>query len=218
MGAHAMTTNIQLDGKDYEEGSAAHLQKIDEMHKAEIAQNAKAHVQDITERKDLEDRARVLNEEVHDEARERTATLADARLERANAAIRQCESRFRLLVNGVKDYALFTLDPSGNVASWNAGAERIKGYKAREILGKHFSLFYEPADVRNGRPQNNLAAAAETGRAEDEGWRVRKDGSIFWANVVLAPIRDPAGVVLGFAKVTHDLTERRELEEQLHQA
>ena len=147
---------------------------------------------------------------------ERTASLSDAKVAAANAATQQSEDQFRLLVNGVKDYALMMLDPSGHVASWNAGAERIKGYRAEEIVGKHFSIFYEPADVKNGRPQKNLADAARNGRTEEEGARVRKDGSTFRANVVLAPIHDAAGVLLGFAKISRDLTERRHLEDQLH--
>jgi PAS domain S-box-containing protein len=208
---------IALDGKDYEEGSVAHLDKIDEMHKAEIAEHTKTHVRDITERKDFEHSTRTRNEEL-DSVRERTAAVADAKLADANVATRQSEDRFRLLVNGVKDYAICMLDPSGNVASWNAGAERIKGYTAEEIIGKNLSVFYEPADAKDGRPQANLTVAAETGRAEDEGRRVRKDGSTFWANVVLSPIHDSAGVLLGFAMIARDLTERRHLEEQLQQS
>jgi PAS domain S-box-containing protein len=109
------------------------------------------------------------------------------------------------------------LDRDGNVASWNSGAERIKGYTAGEILGKNFDVFYKPEDVKDGLPQRLLAQAAGTGRAEDEGWRVRKDGSTFCANVVLAPIHSH-GDLLGFAKVTHDLTDQRHLEKQLQQA
>src|SRR5664280_2380313 len=208
-----MNVTIRLEGNEYEEGSAAHLEKIDEMHKAEIAKHTKTHVQDIHERKDLEDRTKVLSEELKDGVREQTAALADA-----NAATQQSEDHFRLLVNGVKDYALYMLDPSGNVASWNVGAERIKGYKACEIVGKHLSVFYQSKDVEDGQPQKNLVTAAQTGRAEQEGRRVRKDGSTFWANVVLSPINDSTGVLIGFAKITRDLTERRDLELQLHQS
>jgi len=193
------TVHIKLDGKDFEEGSPAHLDKLEEM-------------------RGIEGRARLADEDLEKIAQERRVTSVDEKLARANAAIRQCETRFRVFVNGVRDYALYMLDPSGHVVSWNAGAERVKGYTAREILGKPLSTFYEPADVKDGRPQRTLASAEATGRAEDEGWRVRKDGSTFWANVVLAPVRDAAGVLLGFAKVTHDLTERRHLEEQLHQS
>jgi PAS domain S-box-containing protein len=128
------------------------------------------------------------------------------------------EDLLRLLVNGVKDYAIYMLDPAGNVTSWNAGAEHINGYKSDEVLGKNFSAFYEHADVQSGRPQEALLTAARAGRSEEEGWRVRKDGSKFWASGVLSPIHDSAGALLGFAKITRDLTERRKLEEQLHQA
>ena len=123
------------------------------------------------------------------------------------------EEGFRLLVESVKDYAIFMLDPGGHVATWNAGAERIKGYKADEIIGKHFSIFYPPEDVAAGKPERELEIAAREGRFEDEGWRVRKDGSRFWANVIITALRDPQGDLVGFAKVTRDLTERRQAEE-----
>jgi PAS domain S-box-containing protein len=136
----------------------------------------------------------------------------------ANAAIQESEARFLQLVKGVKDYALYTLDASGNVASWNSGAESIEGYQAEEILGRHVSIFYKAADVQSGQVQRILDAAASTGRAEDDGWRVRKDGSVFWASVVLSSIQDPTGRLLGFAKIVRDLTERRSLEDQLQQS
>jgi two-component system, cell cycle sensor histidine kinase and response regulator CckA len=139
-------------------------------------------------------------------------------LAEANEATQQSEDRFRLLVDGVRDYALLMLDPHGNVASWNAGAEHIKGYTAREILGQHFSVFYEPAAVIAGLPESHLETALRIGRSEEEGFRVRKDGSRFWASVVISPILDSADELLGFAKVSRDLTERRNLENQLHQA
>jgi PAS domain S-box-containing protein len=121
--------------------------------------------------------------------------------------------RFRLLVESVKDYAIFVLDPAGHVSTWNAGAERIKGYTAAEIIGRHFSTFYPPEDVAAGKCENELVVAAEVGRFEEEGWRIRKDGSHFWANVTITALRDPgSGVLVGFAKVTRDLTERREAE------
>jgi PAS domain S-box-containing protein len=112
----------------------------------------------------------------------------------------------------VKDYAIFMLDPNGRVVTWNAGAERIKGYAAREIIGRHFSQFYEDAEVRAGKCDRELEGAARDGRFEDEGWRVRKDGSRFWANVVITALRNPNGELAGFAKVTRDLTERRRAE------
>ena len=121
--------------------------------------------------------------------------------------------RFRLLVESVKDYAIFILDPTGRVSTWNAGAERIKGYRPHEIIGRHFSTFYPPEDVAAGKCELELEVALREGRVEDEGWRVRKDGSRFWCRVVITTLRDPDGGVLGFAKVTQDLTERREAEE-----
>jgi PAS domain S-box-containing protein len=121
---------------------------------------------------------------------------------------------FRLLVESVKDYGIFMLNPAGNVATWNEGARRIKGYAAEEILGRHFSTFYPPEDNARGKPAYELRVAAADGRFEDEGWRVRKDGSMFWANVVITALRNEDGGLLGFAKVTRDLTERRAAEER----
>src|SRR5215217_3626500 len=120
----------------------------------------------------------------------------------------------RLLVEGVQDYAIFLLDPSGHVQSWNAGAQRIKGYRPDEVIGRHFSIFYPPEEARRGKPAYGLRTALEEGRWEDEGWRVRKDGSRFWANVVITALFDAEGRLHGFAKVTRDLTERRQAEEQ----
>jgi PAS domain S-box-containing protein len=125
---------------------------------------------------------------------------------------------FRLLVDSVRDYAIFLLDPKGHVASWNQGAQRIKGYKEHEILGKHFSVFYPPEAVASGWPYHELEVAKVEGRFEDEGWRVRKDGSKFWANVVITTLRDSAGELRGFAKVTRDLTERRMAAEKLRES
>lgn len=124
------------------------------------------------------------------------------------------EERFRLLVESVRDYAIFMLDPEGRITSWNVGAERIKGYRAEEILGHHFSRFYPSDDVRRGKPARELTIAAAEGRLEDEGWRVRKDGSRFWANVVITALRDAQERLVGFAKVTRDLTERKRLEDE----
>jgi PAS domain S-box-containing protein len=123
-------------------------------------------------------------------------------------ALRQSEERFRLLVEAVQDYAIFMLNPEGIITSWNIGAERLKGYKTAEILGKHFSCFYPEEDVRNGKPQWELVIAAKESRFEDEGWRLRKDGSRFWANVIITAVRNVQGELLGFAKVTRDFTER----------
>jgi PAS domain S-box-containing protein len=113
---------------------------------------------------------------------------------------------FRLLVDSVKDYAIFMLDATGHVLTWNRGAERIKGYAAAEILGKHFSRFYTEDDVRAGKCEHELEIAARDGRFEEEGWRVRKDGSEFWASVVITAVRGGDGTLLGFAKVTRDLS------------
>ncbi|CAB3676622.1 hybrid sensor histidine kinase/response regulator [Paraburkholderia rhynchosiae] len=124
-------------------------------------------------------------------------------------AVLESERRFRLLVDGVTDYAIFMLSPEGMVTNWNSGARRIKGYAASEIIGSHFSRFYTPEDARTGLPQRGLAAAARDGRFEAEGWRVRKDGSRFWAHVVIDAIRD-GGALVGFAKITRDITERME--------
>src|SRR5476651_866797 len=126
------------------------------------------------------------------------------------------DERFRLLVDAITDYAIYMLDPKGHVVSWNAGAERFKGYTAAEIIGGHFSLFYTPEDVEAGVPARALKTSAETGKFEIEGWRVRKDGSRFWAHVVIDPIHDPEGELLGFAKITRDLSERKQAEQTLH--
>ena len=122
---------------------------------------------------------------------------------------------FRLLVESVKDYAIFILNPAGHVLTWNPGAERIKGYEAHEIIGKHFSTFYPPDDVAVGKCELELELATRDGRFEEEGWRVRKDGGRFWANVTITALRNPHGELVGFAKVTRDLTERRATEEKL---
>jgi len=132
----------------------------------------------------------------------------------AQDQLRQSELRFRLLVEAVKDYAIFMLDPNGRIMTWNAGAERIKGYEAREIIGQHFSKFYEAEDVRAGKCERELEGAAREGRFEDEGWRLRKDGSKFWANVVITALRDENGDLVGYTKVTRDLSERRRLEQE----
>ena len=128
----------------------------------------------------------------------------------AEEALRRSEEQFRLLVQGVTDYAIYMLDRSGKVSSWNAGAERIKGYQANEIIGEHFSKFYTEEDRRSGVPQRGLETAARVGRFEMEGWRVRKDGKTFWAHVIIDAIRDDRGEVIGFAKITRDITERLE--------
>ncbi len=125
------------------------------------------------------------------------------------------EEQYRLLVDSIKDYAIILLDPAGNVASWNPGVERIKGYRPGEVIGQNFSIFYPPEDVARGKPALELQKAVSEGRFEDEGWRVRKDGSRFWANVIITPLLDANGKVRGYAKVTRDLTERKRMEEEL---
>ena len=128
--------------------------------------------------------------------------------------LRQSEERFRLMVENVKDYAIFMLNPQGYIESWNLGAENIKGYSADDIIGKHFSIFYPEEDLQRDKPGYELKVAAAVGRFEDEGWRIRKDGSRFWANVIITALRDKDGTLRGFGKVTRDLTERKQAEEQ----
>ncbi|MFD2740589.1 PAS domain S-box protein [Sulfitobacter aestuarii] len=161
--------------------------------------------------------------EVHDGFVKITRDFNEQR--RTEEALRKSEERFRLLVKGVTDYAIYMLDPKGRVSSWNAGAERFKGYTEDEILGAHFSRFYPPEDREAGVPQRALATAAEEGRFEAEGWRLRKDGERFWAHVVIDPIYNDDGLLLGYTKITRDLTERKraaealeQSQEQLHQA
>src|SRR5579859_6908867 len=133
----------------------------------------------------------------------------------AEIALRRSEERFRLLVEGAKDYAIFMLDPEGRVTTWNIGAERIKGYRADEIVGEHFSKFYPQEMIERGKPDHELELAAAEGRFEDEGWRIRKDGSRFWANVIITALRGTDGQLLGFSKVTRDFTNRKDAEESL---
>jgi PAS domain S-box-containing protein len=147
----------------------------------------------------------------------RNASLL-AQTEAVATELRTSEERFRLLVEGVRDYAIFLLDPAGHVTSWNQGAERIKGYRAEEIVGRHFSTFYQAVDATAGEPARGLRVAEQEGRFEAEGWRVRKDGSRFWANVVITALRDKAGRLRGFAKVTRDITERKRMQDQLLEA
>ena len=130
----------------------------------------------------------------------------------AEEQLRESEERFRLMVQSVQDYAIFMLDPSGNIATWNAGAQRIKGYTAEEIIGRHFSIFYPPEDA--AKPAHELVVARTTGRHEEEGWRIRKDGSKFWASVIITAVHDATGQLAGFSKVTRDLTERRAADER----
>lgn len=132
----------------------------------------------------------------------------------AENEVRASEERFRLLVDSVQEYGIFGLDALGRVTSWNEGAQRINGYTADEIIGRHFSVFYPSEDVARGKPAWELKEAIANGRFEDEDWRIRKDGTMFWANVVITPLRDPTGELIGFAKVTRDLTERKAAQER----
>jgi PAS domain S-box-containing protein len=136
----------------------------------------------------------------------------------AEQSLRESEERFRLLIQGIQEYAIFQLDPVGQVVTWSSGAERLKGYKAEEIIGRHFSVFYPLEDIQKGKPEKILGEAVRLGHIEDEGWRVRKDGSKFWANVVLSTLHSPLGNLRGFIKLTRDMTGRREKEESLTKA
>jgi PAS domain S-box-containing protein len=168
---------------------------------------------DITERKRAEQQAFQLNETLEQSVEERTRQMTEALTQ-----LRRGEERFRRLVQGVIDYAIFMLDSNGIVTNWNAGAARIKGYVAEEIIGRHFSQFYSEEDRHDGVPQRALETARRTGKYEAEGWRIRKDGRKFWASVVIDAIYDDEGELIGFTKITRDLTERKAAEEQLRQA
>jgi PAS domain S-box-containing protein len=168
---------------------------------------------DLSAAKEIEEARSLLNEMLEQRVEERTRQLTEAL-----TRLRESERRFRLFVGGVTDYAIFMLDTEGVITNWNAGAERIKGYRADEIIGQHFSVFYSPKDQEDGLPQRALMIAARDGRLESDGWRTRKDGSRFWANVVIDAVHDDTGVLIGFAKITRDMTERRAVDEQLRQS
>ena len=142
---------------------------------------------------------------------EKAATLTEAVTEERS---RRNEETLRLLVESVKDYAIFMLDPEGYITTWNLGAQRLKGYVAVEAIGQHFSIFYSREDLAAGKPAHELEVARAEGRVEDEGWRLRKDGTRFWANVVITAVHDDTGALRGFGKLTRDLTERRRLEQE----
>ena len=143
-----------------------------------------------------------------------TETLDDASGELTS---NETSKQFQLLVESIRDYAIILLDPDGYIVSWNRGAQLIKGYTAEEIIGQHFSRFYPKAAVDRGFPAQELAAAAAEGRFEDEGWRVRKNGTQFWANVIITALRDETGTLIGYGKVSRDLTERREAENKIRE-
>jgi PAS domain S-box-containing protein len=146
-----------------------------------------------------------------------TAARDISERKRMEQALRDSEEKVRLMIEGVSDYAIFMLDVNGHVASWNLGAEGIKGYQASEIIGKHFSIFYPQDDVQNGKPEALLKKAREDGQVSDEGWRIRKDGTAFRANVVITTVRDHEGKLRGFSKITRDVTQRYEIEKKLNQ-
>jgi PAS domain S-box-containing protein len=168
---------------------------------------------DIAARRQAEAALQQLNQTLEQRAEERAQQLANSITKLADT-----ERRFRLLVESVTDYAIYMLDPDGHVINWNPGAERIKGYPRDEIIGRHFSAFYTPEDRSADMPQKALAIAAQAGKYEAEGWRVRKDESRFWASVIINAIKDTSGQLLGFAKITRDLTERRAADERTRQA
>jgi PAS domain S-box-containing protein len=179
---------------------------------------------EVSDQKRTQDELRQTHDELEIGVQKRTKELVKANNElqaeiaerkRTEEELRQSEERFRLLVLGVKDYAIFMLDTDGRIISWNAGAERIKEYKAQEIIGRHFSIFYTAEDIEHGKPQHCLDMAVAEGRCEDEGWRLRKDGSKFWANIVITALRDKNQNLRGFSKVTRDVTEKKQVEEEL---
>ena len=202
-------------GNFYRESHSPDFQRVCEAHGRTLPAESYAlleHSDDqLREISFLQQRARALEAEVEERkaAERRLASLVAVETTRGDLN----DDRFRLIVESVNDYAIFMLDAGGHVSSWNAGAERIKGWRAEEIVGSHFSRFYPEEDVRAGKCEWELEVAARDGRFEDEGWRVRKDGTRFWANVIISRIIDrETGLLIGFAKVTRDLSQRRALE------
>jgi PAS domain S-box-containing protein len=181
------------------------------------AQFVLAIIRDVTERKRAEEAVRQLNKDLENRVEERTSQLEAtiAELESNQQELRHSEEIFRLLVEGVRDYAIFMLGPDGRIVSWNEGAERIQGYEVSEVVGEHFSVFYTEEDVERGLPGEELRVAAIEGRFEEEGLRIRKDGMLFQADVVITALRDEAGDLRGFSQVTRDITARKEAEEAL---
>jgi len=182
---------------------------------------------EIAERRRAQDALSAAKMELEIRVQERTSELTSANAiltveigqrKRTEEELRRSEERFRLLVESVQDYAIFMLNPAGLVASWNVGAENIKGYRSDEIIGRHFSCFLSPEDVERREPERELEVAIQEGRFRDEGWRVRKDGSRFWATVVITALRDHQGKLIGFSKITRDLTERKRAEAALQEA
>src|SRR4051812_27674849 len=169
--------------------------------------------EDVALLRDLEPLFQAMRQTQDELERRYRSQVAD--LSNTAAALHESEELFHLLVESVRDYAIFILSPEGTIQTWNRGAERLKGYKADEIIGKHFSVFYSAEDLNSGKPARELEIAIAAGRVEDEGWRIRKDGSRFWANVVITAMRDSSGVLRGFGKVTRDMSERRKAEQNL---
>jgi PAS domain S-box-containing protein len=165
---------------------------------------------DITERKLAAEKIRTLNADLEQRVVDRTAELLTA-----NESLFVSQDRYRSLVESAREYAILTLDVDGRVTTWNAGARRIKGYDADEIIGKHFSCFYSAAEVQRGKPQMELQEVLEQGQFEEDGWRVRKDGTLYWANVLITVLRDSHGIHTGFSKIVRDLSLRRQAEEKL---
>jgi PAS domain S-box-containing protein len=196
--------------------SLSPIRPVDEADDGE-AHFVLAIIRDVTERKRAEEAVRQLNKDLENRVEERTSQLEAtiAELEGNQQELRHSEEIFRLLVEGVKDYAFFMLAPDGRVVSWNEGAERVQGYEVSEVVGEHFSVFYTEEDVERGLPGEELRVAAIEGRFEEEGLRVRKDGTLFQAEVVITALRDEAGDLRGFSQVTRDITARKEAEEAL---
>jgi PAS domain S-box-containing protein len=176
-----------------------------------------AIIRDVTERKRAEKEIRQLNRDLESRVEARTSQLEAiiAELQTNQQELRQSEERFRILVEGVSDYAIFMLGPDGRIVSWNEGAERIQGYEASEAIGKHFSIFYTSEDLQRGLPEDELRVAVDEGRFEEEGLRVRKDGTRFHSEVVVTALRDEGGNLRGFSQVIRDVTPRKEAEEAL---
>jgi PAS domain S-box-containing protein len=210
-GVHPVAVETRVRHKDgswrYLEGIANNL--LDDLVVGGIVFNHR----DVTERKQAEEEVRRLNEELENRVKERTA-----RLEATVAELRASEERHRLLVDNVEDYAIFMVDPNGHVLDWNVGAERIFGYREAEIVGEPISILFTPEDIRGGAPEWELRKAEKEGRAVDERWHMRKDGSRFWASGFVRPIRDDAGYLRGFAKIARDITDRKRAEEALSQS
>jgi PAS domain S-box-containing protein len=175
--------------------------------KEEELREYRKHLEELVEKRTAE--LKLLNEQLQQDITER---------KKIGEALRKSEEQFRLLVEETVDYAIFMLDPAGYIVTWNKGAERIKGYKAEEVIGKHFSLFYTSEDIQRGWPEQQLKKAEAEGRCEDEGWRIRKDGSRFLGNVVITALHDGTGNLYGFSKLTRDITERKKAEEELRDA